>query len=273
MDRPAAVCFDVGHTLLGRSPGGDRVVAELLAAEGYPADPARMEAALAEARHRYVLEVRSGRAFEASMAAAIEFWTEYFSGVLAHLGVPEKRHAALAARITERAWHADSWQPFPEVLGTLAELRARGVRMAVISNFVDTLGALCESHGLAPFFETIVCSVEVGAMKPDPRIFALTARRLGVDAKDVWYVGDNYWADVLGARAAGMTPVWLDRDGALARPDCLRLRSLDQLPGLLDQALPAIPRPESRSWSAVSRVSGAAATGGSREPGAPEVAA
>ena len=80
----------------------------------------------------------------------------------------------------------------------------------------------------------IVASVDAGAMKPDPRIFARAVRRLGVQPAEAWHVGDNYWADVLGARAAGIIPVLVDRPGAVPRPDCLFVRSLDQVLDLLD---------------------------------------
>lgn len=235
MEPPAAICFDMGYTLLRHSYDARPALTELLVAEGHAVDPEALAGALLEARAHYLAAVRSGRDFETSMPAAVEFWTEYTSRILDRVGVPAAAHAELSRRSFTRAWSPDAWEPFPEVPATLRELRRRGTRMAVISNFVDTLHALCARHDLTQFFETVVCSTEVGLMKPDPRIFALAARRLEVAAEAVWYVGDSYWADVLGARAAGMTPVWLDRDGAVERPDCVAIRRLDELLPLLDR--------------------------------------
>jgi 2-haloalkanoic acid dehalogenase type II len=145
----------------------------------------------------------------------------------------------MSKRITEIAWSPDSWEPYPESIATLVELRRRGIKLAVISNFVDTLDAVCDVHGLTEYFDVIVSSVGAKAMKPDPRIFRTTLTRLGVHPRDAWHVGDNYWADVLGARSVGMRPVFVDRMGIDARLDCDRVSGLDQLLTLVDEAMAA----------------------------------
>ncbi|MHB8507582.1 MAG: HAD family hydrolase [Candidatus Dormibacteria bacterium] len=234
MDTPVAICFDMGYTLLRHNPNGPAVIRGVLDEIGHQAEPAEVDAALALAVMHYQRAVRSGRDFEASMDEAVRFWTEYNTIVLHQLGVATELHQALAEQIYTTAWQPQSWEIYPEVHDTLATLKSRGVRMAVISNFVDTLHAVCDLHGLTGYFETIVCSVDVGMMKPDPRIFARTMRRLGVAPAQTWHVGDNYWADVLGARAAGMTPVLIDRDHLLPRADCLSIESLDGLLHVLD---------------------------------------
>jgi HAD superfamily hydrolase (TIGR01509 family) len=227
---PEAICFDMGYTLMRhRHSYGD-----LLTSLGHAPDPERLESGFRAARELYYRATREGRDFESTMEAAVEFWREYNELILAALDIDPALRPRLSDRISEVAWGPEAWEPFPEVEATLIEPRRRGLKMAVISNFTDTLEAVCELHRLTPYFDTIVCSVKVGAMKPDPRIFQRAVRRLGTDPARTWHVGDNYWADVLGARAAGLVPVLIDRDGAVPRPDCVTIDGLGRLLELLD---------------------------------------
>jgi putative hydrolase of the HAD superfamily len=235
MHQPRAICFDVGYTLLKHSPGGDVIFTEVLSEAGYQVSSERVDAALAASRDMYTQTWREGREVEASMEQAAAFWSEYFQAALRVIDVPIERHAEIADRVCAIAWSPESWRTFSDVLPLLDELRARGIKMAVVSNFVDTLAAVCDHHELTPYFDVIVASVEAGAQKPDSRIFMRALRRLGVSPDEAWHVGDNYWADVLGARAAGLTPVLLDRAGAVPSPDCLRIERLDELLTLLDE--------------------------------------
>jgi putative hydrolase of the HAD superfamily len=65
----------------------------------------------------------------------------------------------------------------------------------------------------------VVDSAVAGFEKPDPRIFALALESLGVPAARAVHVGDTIFADVEGARAAGVRPLHLDPHGFCPRPD------------------------------------------------------
>ncbi|HEV1997925.1 MAG TPA: HAD-IA family hydrolase, partial [Candidatus Dormibacteraeota bacterium] len=185
------------------------------------------------ARELYVRATREGRAFESSMELAREFWSEYNHVVLGGLGVDADKLAPLTEAIYTTAWSAESWQAFPDAIPALAALREMGIRLAIVSNFVDTLPELCVRSGIDGYFDVVVASVDVGAMKPDPRIWGVALRRLGVQPEDAWHIGDNYWADVMGARAAGLTPVLVDREGLVPNPDCARVGGLEELVALV----------------------------------------
>jgi REG-2-like HAD superfamily hydrolase len=229
MQRPKAICFDMGYTLLAHRPTGPDLYRRVLDECGINVSPEELEGALAPAREHYIRSTREGRDFEASMDQAKRFWGEYNAIILGALRVPDERHREVGERIYTTAWQPENWEIYPEVMAALEALRDEGIRMVVISNFVDTLRAVCELHQVAGFFEDIIASVEAGAMKPDPRIFRLALRRLDVTPADAWHVGDNYWADVLGSRAVGMTPVLVDRERLVPHPDCLTVQSLDEL--------------------------------------------
>jgi putative hydrolase of the HAD superfamily len=107
---------------------------------------------------------------------------------------------------------------YPEVHAVLDDLRARGARLAVCSNWDWDLEPALVDAGLAGAFECVVSSAWVGARKPHPRIFEETLARLGTCAADVVFVGDTWGPDVDGPRACGMTPIYLQRDGHWADP-------------------------------------------------------
>lgn len=229
MRRPAAICFDMAFTLLEHAPTGPDLYLRVLSQNGCSVTREQLEAAVRPARDFYMEAIRAGHQFESSMELAIEFWAEYNAIVLRALGMPGDSHADLAARIYTEAWSPAAWKLFPEVVGTLDELQRQGIRLAMVSNFIDTLERVCDHHGIGPYFDVILPSVSAGAMKPDPRIFATALRRLGVSADDAWHVGDNYWADIMGARAAGMLGILVDRERSVPHPDGPVIHSLDQL--------------------------------------------
>jgi putative hydrolase of the HAD superfamily len=91
------------------------------------------------------------------------------------------------------------------------------VQLAVISNFTDALTAVCRTHELDGYFDCLVASTVSGSQKPDVSIFREALRRTGADPESSVHVGDNYIADVLGARAAGIDGVLVDRTRAGGR--------------------------------------------------------
>ena len=127
------------------------------------------------------------------------------------------------------------WETVPdEVPPALAALRARGLRLVVVSNANGTLLSAFTRLGLAAAFDVIFDSHVDGIEKPDPRFFQLALERSGARAETTVHVGDLYHVDVVGARAAGIA-----RDPARCRRicmadyDCPRVRSLTGLVELL----------------------------------------
>jgi putative hydrolase of the HAD superfamily len=104
-------------------------------------------------------------------------------------------------------------EAYEEAAEVLAVLRARGVALAICSNWDWDLAEAVEEAGLTDSVDVIVSSAWAGARKPHPRIFEHTLEKVGVRAAEVLFVGDTFGPDVVGPRAAGMTPVYLRREG------------------------------------------------------------
>ena len=111
---------------------------------------------------------------------------------------------------------AAAWELFPDTQPALAALKARGLRLGIVSNFDGRLTRICEGLRIATLFETLVMSGRVGYAKPDPRIFAVALARLGVTAEQAAHVGDSEHEDISGARAAGLRALLIQRNGPQA---------------------------------------------------------
>jgi putative hydrolase of the HAD superfamily len=94
-------------------------------------------------------------------------------------------------------------EPEPGAVETLHSLRARGLELAVVSNWDVGLKEHLERLELASLFSAIATTAEAGAPKPEPAVFRLALERLGVDAERALHVGDEP-GDEEGAAAAGM---------------------------------------------------------------------
>ena len=160
----------------------------------------------------------------------------FFDLVLEHAGVPrtEATGAALAAL---HRYHTASnlWEYVPEdVVPVLERLRARGLRLVVVSNANGTLLKHLDRLDLTKRFDCVLDSADEGVEKPDPRFFEIALERSGARKETTIHVGDLYHVDVIGARNAGLRGVLLDEAGLRPDADCPRVRSLDELAGKIE---------------------------------------
>ena len=131
-----------------------------------------------------------------------------------------------------RLW---SWV-LPGVPEALQELRTLGLRLVVVSNSDGSVARALADLDLAPHLDAIFDSHEVGFEKPDPRFFAHALRESGACAERTVHVGDMYYQDVQGSRAAGVHSVLLDPYGDWKIENCERCRDLSELVGRIRRA-------------------------------------
>jgi putative hydrolase of the HAD superfamily len=161
------------------------------------------------------------------------FWTNYAARCLQTLGDSPERAWQIAPEL--HRYMKEEHQPAdhipPDVPKTLDVLKRAGFRLGVISNRDEPMHSYLEQIGLLPFLDLSLAAGEVGCWKPDPCIFTHGLQRLGCSPTETIYVGDNYYADILGARAAGLRPVLVDPDGLFPEAECPVIHSVG---GLLD---------------------------------------
>jgi HAD superfamily hydrolase (TIGR01549 family) len=207
-----------------------RRVSAALAAQGVSVAPAALAAA--EPHAKRILDVPDR--IQASNDAD-RGWT-YFNLLLAQAGI-ERSTRTDAALAELHAYHSEHnlWELVPEdVVPALARLRRLAARLVVVSNANGRLHAMLERLGLARFFDVVLDSQVEGVEKPDPRLFRIALERSGARAETTLHVGDFYWIDVRGARAAGLRAVLLDAADLYQSADCPRVRSLGELAGRLE---------------------------------------
>ena len=125
------------------------------------------------------------------------------------------------------------FEPFPDAVPALEALRAAGVRVVAASNWDVSLHEQLAATGLTPLLDGALSSAEVGAPKPDPRIFTRALALAGAGPEEALHVGDDVQADVGGARAPGREPGLVDREGGReAPPGGRRIYSQAELPAL-----------------------------------------
>jgi putative hydrolase of the HAD superfamily len=102
---------------------------------------------------------------------------------------------------------------YPDAVPALTALRGRGLRLVAVSNWDCSLGTVLARCGLVELLDGAISSAEAGAPKPDPAIFASALELVGCEPAEALHVGDTREEDVVGARAAGIRALLLDRDG------------------------------------------------------------
>jgi putative hydrolase of the HAD superfamily len=113
--------------------------------------------------------------------------------------------------VFERFRTETAWQLFPDTVNSLERLRTSGRRLGIISNFDSRLLDVLENIGIRHYFGQVTLSWQVGAAKPDARIFQAALAAANVPAPRAMHVGDSWRDDYLGARGAGLQAVLLDR--------------------------------------------------------------
>ncbi len=213
-----AVSLDAGGVLVVPDQG---MLAHALRRAGVPHDPARF----VEAHYRAMAEVDRAR-------SAPEEFTDYTRAFLCAAGVPdevlEAGRAALSTVLVPAVWH----QPVPGAKAAAARLAAAGLRLAVTSNADGRVADMLARHEIVQVGEGPGVPVEhvsdsgaIGVHKPDPAIFEVTARSLGLPPGRICHIGDAGGYDADGAANAGMLAVHVDPLG-LCPADHVHVASL-----------------------------------------------
>lgn len=167
-----------------------------------------------------------------------EFWTNYSARHLNALGLPNGTARELAPQV--HAHMRDVYKPqsrlWPETFHALGELRRAGHQLGVITNRSQAIYAEMHELGLDGQLDFYLTAGQLGAYKPRREIFDNLIKFISRSADEIVYVGDNYYADVIGARNAGIRPILLNWHDLYNDPDCEAIHSLADLPGILQPA-------------------------------------
>lgn len=231
-----AIFFDLDGTLRHSVPEGGQVFNEYLVSLGHRlSDEDRLRAARWE--HFYwasSVDLRDD--LLAHSGDTENFWIEYSRRRLVAVGMSPNSARELAPQIS--AHMGEMYRPesvVPEdVRQLLPALKEAGYILAVVSNRDKPFHELLASHSLSEYFHFSLAAGEVDSYKPDPGVFKHALERGNVTAEETVYVGDNYFADVVGSRRAGLHPVLYDPVGVFPEADCARIKSFDELNAVIE---------------------------------------
>jgi len=220
--RPEWLTFDCYGTLIQWDEGLKAVVAEILRDKGeHSVDVDRLIAVYDRHEHR-LEQIPPYRSFRQLSTQGLQLALEELG--LASLPEDSQRLAGAIPRMP----------PFPEVLETLARLKAMGFKLCIVSNTDDDIiaGNVAQLGG---HIDRVITAQQAGSYKPDPRLFDYAHEHLGVSRGQVVHICASPTLDHTAARDMQFRCVWIDRGtGRPLLPDY----QPDVILSTLDQVVP-----------------------------------
>lgn len=224
--KPAWLTFDCYGTLIQWDEGLLAAMDKILSSKGGDIDQRAFIAVYD--RHEHALEEeRPHRTFAEVSALALE-------SAMGEFGLP---FAASDAEILTSS--IGRMPPFPEVVETLAALKAAGFRLAIISNTDDAIiaGNVAQLGG---HVDRVITAEQAGAYKPSQQIFHHAWRSLGINMNELVHICASPHLDLAAARKLGFRTIWVDRGTGRKpltdyRPDEI-VPTLDKVPAMLAAA-------------------------------------
>ena len=223
MKKYKAILFDLDGTLRANLPEGFEAFAEYAGRVGLALSGEQVRCVEREA-HRYW----SGNRADEDMARydQREFWVNYNRLLLYAIGITNCPDCA--RQIND---FFDDYDPidviFADTRVVLKQLNADGYVVGLVSNREEALTSLVEQYGLSEFFHFTLSAGQAKCYKPAPKIFLQALQMAGnIAPEQAVYVGDNYFAEVLGARNIGMHVILVDPRNIFAQDYDIRVRHL-----------------------------------------------
>ncbi|WP_166240598.1 HAD-IA family hydrolase [Paenibacillus turpanensis] len=208
--RYEAIFFDAGDTLMTILEA-QSIVHQFLKDRSLHREPEQIGSLFQEAFQTFYYNKGQGEPVPVSAETDREFWSGIYRYIMDHLGVHEEWSAEQIHRCCHELYDIftgpEHYRLFDDVIPVLEQLKAKGYRLAVISNFAPTLSAILKEKGIDAYFEDIFVSTVVGLEKPDPAIFSLALERTALKADQVLYVGDHAVNDIWAPNQVGIDAV------------------------------------------------------------------
>ncbi|TXK77558.1 HAD-IA family hydrolase [Paenibacillus sp. N3.4] len=208
------IYLDAGDTLL-TIPAAQTILKQYLQQRSLDRDEAHISELFTEAFRQFYYVDKKDSFAKCTPESDREFWVNLYKYVLHKLGVHEEWTEQEIYNCCHELYDIyvapEYYELFDDVKPFLEQLRTKGFRIGIISNFAPTLKAILESKGILDYFDPVIVSTEVGLEKPDPAIFELALHRAGLEAKDILYIGDHETNDIWAPSQVGMDAVRIIR--------------------------------------------------------------
>ncbi|NIW43325.1 MAG: HAD-IA family hydrolase, partial [Gammaproteobacteria bacterium] len=219
---PTTIIFDLDGTLRESVPGGDQFMLEYATSLGVECSPECFIATRQWAHRYWASSEYLMMDQETYGRGETAFWENYARRTLESLGAPAEQVKKLSPLL--HAHMAENYRPedtIPEdVIPTLVKLKDAGLTVGLLTNRTNPADEYLGKVGLADYLDFYISAGQVGVWKPDPEIFYYSLGTARALPQQSVYIGDNYYADIVGARNAGLNPVLIDRERVFPDADC-----------------------------------------------------
>ena len=227
--------LDLDGTLLHSQPGPDEALLDYAVSLGVQDGDERRRRAARWAHFYWAQSPELAQDITTFQGLTDPFWINYAVRSLRVFDCTEECARDLApdiCRYMEEEYQPEDVVP-PDVPVTLEAFQSAGYHLGVLSNRSQSCQEDLERLGLSTFFELALVSAEVGFWKPDPRIFHCALERMKSTPGRAAYVGDNYYADVIGAQRASIQAVLFDPMGIFPEANCPVIQRIGDLCALI----------------------------------------
>ena len=213
MQRPKVIFLDAVGTLFGVKASVGQVYGEIAQRFGVKVSSDALNQAFLQSFQAAVPPVFPGVEPQEIPQCEFEWWQVIALRTFQQVGVLDQ-FPDFYAFFTELYTHfatAEPWFVYPDVRPALENWIKLGIELGVLSNFDSRLYSVLQALDLAKFFTSVSISTQVGAAKPDPKIFAVGLHKHDCPPELAWHIGDSFKEDYQGAKAAGLYAIWLKR--------------------------------------------------------------
>lgn len=218
-----AVFFDIGNTLISLDTDFVRKTAEKVICKKIP----KKKILEAEAKGKeHVDDIVLSKISGSDKTRAFT----YFQIMMEYVGSGPQHAQKVKEMLIKKDKKDGLWRVIDkDAREVLLKLKEKGLVLGVISNSDGRVNRLLKKFNLLDYFNVVIDSSLVGVEKPDKKIFHLALSKANIPARRAVHVGDLYAVDVLGAKAAGMHAVLIDRTGFYRHPPCATIKTLSEL--------------------------------------------
>ena len=225
------ILFDLDGTLRHSVPHGSQIFLEFAASLGAPSDPDSQRRAQQWAHSYWANSEELVHDVKTYDREDRSFWSNYAYRQLLSLQISEtqaRQWTPLLNQHMEANYAPQDYIP-DDVYPTLTALRQAGYTLGVVTNRSNPIDEYMVEIGLADRVDFYFTAGEIGTWKPKPEIFHHALKQATAEAHQAIYVGDNYYADIVGARNVNIQPVLIDPDNVFPDADCPVIKTLGEL--------------------------------------------
>lgn len=230
-----AVLFDLDGTLRHNDPSSTETFLDYAVQLGAIDSPTQRRHATRWTHYYWAQSAEMLADLEHFQSLSHEFWTFYSERTLIEFGCTPVQAKALAPVV--HRYMSEDYKPRDivrdDVIPTIQALRSAGFMLGIVSNREESFEEYLAMLDMHKYFNLALAAGEINAWKPEPQIFEYALRQLNISANQAIYVGDNYYADIVGSREAGLQPVLLDPEQVFPSPGCPVINQISDLLNLL----------------------------------------